>query len=85
MGRMVLALTAACLLAGGGWVAGQQAAQFKVPVDPYVLSGADIGFRVEATTPGGVIGTWMVRLRSGEWVAAHSAPTRGRVIPLDSQ
>lgn len=86
MRRTVLAVAAACLLAGGGWVAGQQAAQFRVPIDPYMLSGADIGFRVEGTTPGGgVIGTLMVRLKTGDWVAAHAAPTRGRVIPLDSQ
>ena len=86
MRRTVLAVVAACLLAGGGWVAGQQAAQFKLPNNPYMLSGADIGFRVEGTTPAGeVIGTLMVRIKTGQWVAAHAAPTRGRVIPLDSQ
>ena len=86
MRRMVLAVVVACLLAGGGWVAGQQAAQITPPVDPSILSGADVGFRVEGKTPdGGIVGTFMVRLKTGEWVAAHSAPTRGRVIPLESR
>ena len=86
MRRTVVLVMAACVLAGGGWVAGQQAAQLKPPADPYVLSGADVGFRVEGKTPdGGVVGTFMVRLKTGEWVAAHPAPTRGRVIPLESR
>lgn len=86
MRRTALVVAAACFLAGGGWVAGQQAAQYKMPVDPYILSGADVGFRVEGKTPdGGMVGTFMVRLKTGEWVAAHAAPTRGRVIPLESR
>ena len=81
MRRTALAVIAACLLAGGGWVAGQQAE----PPSPNILSGPDIGFRVEGKTPGGVVGTWMVRLKNGEWVEAHSSPSRGRVVPLDTK
>lgn len=75
----------AVLLAGGGWVAGQQTQPYRVPMNPSILSGSDIGFRVEGKTPGGVIGTLMVRLKNGEWVEAHSAPSRGRVVPLDTK
>jgi hypothetical protein len=85
MRRTALAIAAACVLAGGGWVAGQQTAQFQAPVDPYILSGADIGFRVEGKAREGVVGTLMVRLKTGEWVAAHGASNRGRLIPLDNK
>jgi hypothetical protein len=91
MRRTVLAVIAACLLTGGGWVAGEQAEPYRVPIDPRaptspnILSGPDIGFRVEGKTPGGVVGTWMVRLKTGEWVKAHSSPGRGRVVPLDTK
>jgi hypothetical protein len=85
MQRTALAVIVALLLAGGGWVAGQtaQVQPYRVPVDPSILSGADIGFRVEDKTPGGVVGTLMVRLKNGEWVEAHGSPKHGRVIPLE--
>ena len=90
MKRTVFALTAACFLIATGWVAGQQQRQpYRVPIEPSVqpqiLSGPDIGFRVEGKTRDGVVGTLMVRLKSGEWVAVHANPTQGRVIPLDAK
>jgi hypothetical protein len=88
MRRTMLALMAGILLAGGGWVAGQQTQQtqpYRVPMDPHILSGSDIGFRVDGKTPTGVTGTLMVRLKNGEWVEAHSSPWRGRVVPLDTK
>ena len=90
MRRTAVAAIVACLLVGGGWVAGQQAQPYRVPIDPpintSILSGPDIGFRVEGKTPGGgVTGTLMVSLKTGEWVEAHAAPSRGRVIPLDTK
>ncbi len=91
MRRTVLAVMTGILLAGGGWVAGEQAEPYRhpmtppVPVDPMMLSGSDIGFRVEGKISGGVVGTWMVRLKNGEWVEAHSSPWRGRVVPLDAK
>ena len=85
MRRIVFAAAVACLLIGTGWVAGQQTTQFEVPVDPYILSGPDIGFRVEGKTREGVVGTLMVRLKSGEWVQVHPSPRRGRVVPLDTK
>ena len=85
MQRTALAVIVALLLAGGGWVAGQtaQVQPYRIPIDPNILSGADIGFRVEDKTPGGVVGTLMVRLKNGEWVEAYGSPKRGRVIPLE--
>lgn len=87
MRRTALAVIAAVVLAGGGWVAGQQTQPYRVPLgaDPYILSGPDIGFRVEGKTRDGVVGTLMVQLKSGEWVAVHANPARGRVIPLDAK
>jgi hypothetical protein len=86
MRRILLAAVVACILAGGGWVAGQQAQPYRAPIDPGIRSGTDIGFRVEGKSPDGiVIGTWMVRLSTGEWVEAQSSPRRGRVIPLETR
>lgn len=85
MGRAVLAVIAAVLLESGGWVAGQQAQPHRVPIDPTILSGPDIGFRLEGKERDAVLGTLMVRLKNGEWVEAHSSPWRGRVVPLDTK
>lgn len=86
MRRIVFAAGVASILVGTGWVAGQQTAQYQVPTDPYMLSGPDIGFRVEGRTrEGGVMGTLMVRLKSGEWVRALANPSHGRLIPLDTK
>ena len=85
MQRTLLAAVVACVLVGGGWVAGQQAQPYRAPVDPRIVSGADVGFRVEGKSREGVIGTWMVRLSTGEWVAAHSSPWSGRVVPLETR
>lgn len=85
MRRTVLAVMAGILLAGGGWVAGQQTQLQPIPVEPTILSGPDFGFRVEGKDRGGVVGTPMVRLKSGEWVEAYASPWRGRVVPLDTK
>ena len=84
--RIVVAAMAVCLVGGGaGWAAAQQARQYQTPVEPYIVSGADVGVRVEANAREGVVGTLMVRLKNGEWVAVHAAPSHGRVIPLDAK
>ena len=83
MRRRVVAAIVACLLAGAGWVAAQQT---QTAPNPDLFSGADIGFRVEEKAPGGgVFGTLMVRLKTGEWVEAHGMPTRGHVVPLHAK
>ena len=84
--RIVIAAIAACLVgSGAGWAVAQNAQPYQTPVEPYILSGADIGFRVEGKTPEGVMGTLMVRLKNGTWVEAHGSPWRGRVVPLDTK
>ena len=85
MQRTALAVVVALLLAGGGWVAGQAQVQpYRAPANPGMLTGADIGFRVEGKTPqGAVIGRLMVRLPNGQWVEAHGSPANGRVVPLE--
>ena len=84
--RIVIAAIAACLVgSGAGWAVAQNAQPYQTPVEPYILSGADIGFRVEAKARDGLVGTLMVRLKNGEWVAVHPAPSRGRVVPLDTK
>ena len=40
--------------------------------EPTVLSGADIGFRVEGTINGVPAGRLVVRTRNGEWVEPRS-------------
>jgi hypothetical protein len=52
-------------------------------VPPGVLTGADIGFRVENTEPNRVVGRLMVRL-NGRWVEAQFANPR-RVFPLQAK
>jgi hypothetical protein len=49
-----------------------------LPVPQTILSGGDIGFRVEGRRRGVVFGTWVVRI-GGEWV---SPETNGRIVPL---
>ena len=88
MRRTMVAVMMGILLTGGGWVAGQHIQQtppYGVPMDPRILSGSNIGFRVDGKTPEGVTGTLMVRLKNGEWVEAHSSPWRGRVVPLETK
>ena len=69
--------------AGGGWLMGQPPAQPYVPAPDGLLTGADLGFRMEGTHQGKVVGTLMVRMKTGEWVAASL--TRPGVVPLESR
>lgn len=69
-------LVAAAVL--GGALAAGSALYAQLPRGPQigrVLSGDDIGFRIDGTDPrnGGPTGTWMVRV-NGEWVAISSVP-----------
>jgi len=73
MRRMAIVVISAGLIALGGWVYAQ------VPIVPYqgptalpgpgdILSGSDIGVRVERAAPGRVTGSLVVRLKDGTWV-----------------
>jgi hypothetical protein len=44
-----------------------------------ILSGSDIGFRVESTQNGQVIGTLMVRVRGQQWVEAGFSSSTNRL------
>jgi hypothetical protein len=54
------------------WVAAQVRTN---PVSPTVLTGGDIGFRVEGIRGNTPVGTLVVRV-NGEWVEADTAPVR---------
>ena len=80
----------AFILAVASWLAIAQApdqtpapAQPQAPPqEPRVLSGPDIGFRVEGLDrSGNPTGTWVVRI-DGKWLPASS---RFRVMPLTSK
>ena len=88
MQRTALAVVVALLLAGGGWVAGQQTQvpPFGAPaVPPDIRTGANIGFRVHSMKDGRVVGTLVVRTKDGSWVEAHPVPSRGFLVPLDTK
>ena len=78
MQRTALAVIVALLLAGGGWVAGQtaQVQPYRAPMDLSILSGADIGFRVEEKTPGGSWTLWYPRMGVGR---GHGSPRRSSI------
>jgi hypothetical protein len=61
----------------GGWVSAQTQ---TVPVPPTVLTGADIGFRVEGQRAGVAVGRLVVRI-DGRWVETDST---GQVRRLTS-
>lgn len=83
MTRIGLAWTGLAVLVAG--VAVDRAtvlAQRRVtpPVESRILSGSDVGFRVEGVDPttGGPTGTWMVRI-NGTWVEIGSSPVMKRL------
>ena len=70
------ALLGALLLSaaiGHAWASRAQSAM--EPVDPRMLSGADIGFRMVGRKADAAVGVWMVRV-DGKWVPTAST---GRV------
>lgn len=66
--RRFMMLVAAVMLFGAGWVYAQVLRQVS-PVNPTIVSGDDIGFRVEGHRGGIAIGTLMVKV-DGKWVEA---------------
>lgn len=55
----------------GAWTYAQSVA--IQPVTPTVLSGADVGFRVEGNRGGMPVGTLVVKV-NGQWVEAEVSP-----------
>ncbi|HEV8395264.1 MAG TPA: hypothetical protein VGQ37_13370 [Vicinamibacterales bacterium] len=66
--RRLMMLFAAVMLFGAGW-AYAQIARPVVPVKPTVLSGSDVGFRVEGQRGNVAVGTIVIKV-NGEWVEA---------------
>ena len=53
------------------------------PSNGNILTGPDVGFRVEGFHQGKVVGTMVVRLKDGSWVEAQFG--RPRVHPLQGE
>jgi hypothetical protein len=68
----------ASTLAVGGWATAQSVPTERVT--PRIMSGADVGFRVEGLRGGTPVGTIVVQV-NGEWVAAEIG-TPGLTTPL---
>jgi hypothetical protein len=64
-------LWALSLIIVAGFAQAQKKPQ-QAPPAPIVLSGADIGFRVQGNRGDHVVGTLVVRM-NGEWIAAEPA------------
>jgi hypothetical protein len=71
---IVAAVWVASLFAAGK-VATAQARSFQPLPEPKVLSGADVGFRIEGTIGDMPAGTLVIRV-NGQWVAPKLAPDR---------
>lgn len=56
-----------------GALAREQAYQFNRLPEPIIVSGDEVGFRVEGTLGGAPAGTLVIR-RDGQWVEARWAP-----------
>ena len=65
--RRVVMVVAAAMLFLAGWAYAQVTA--VVPVTPTVLSGADVGFRVEGHRGDVAVGTLVIRVND-QWVEA---------------
>ena len=76
--KLVLAAALAIAFLSGGAIASQIVA--VEPVTPRVLSGPDVGFRVEGLRDATPVGTLVVRI-NGEWVAAELGTVNARIYP----
>ena len=78
----VVVLWLSSLLAVGTLASGQYKFEFDAFVFPYVLSGDDIGFRVEGVIGDAPAGKLVIRGMDGEWVEpmdshrVHQRPLR---------
>ena len=84
MRRVAIIAFSAGVLAVGTWAYGQQQ-QAQVPLVPFpqpdnVLSGPDIGFRVEGLHQGKLLGPLVVRLKDGSWLEAQFGQPRLRPL-----
>ena len=70
--KLLVACAIALTVIAGAAIGHAQVAKNPYSVVPVVLSGSDIGFRVEGRRNGKVIGRLVVRL-DGDWVDAESS------------
>jgi hypothetical protein len=72
--RIVLAVVwIASLLATGLWAHAQsRIPAVPPPTPPVIISGSDVGFRIERQSGNVVVGTWVVRI-NGQWVVPESS------------
>ena len=68
-----------CALAGAAW--GRAQAVAVQPVGRIVVSGSDVGFRIEGRKGDTPVGRLVVR-QNGEWVEVESP---ARVLPMSSR
>src|SRR5215207_9842423 len=66
--RVIIALAIICSLVTWGWATAQMVA--IKPVPPRVMTGADVGFRVEGLRGNTPVGRIVVRV-NGDWVEAE--------------
>jgi hypothetical protein len=66
--RRFVMLIAAVMVFAAGW-AYAQVSREVVPVNPTVVSGGDVGFRVEGHRGKVAVGTMVIRV-NGQWVEA---------------
>ena len=78
---VTVALWLSSLLAVGTLASGQYPFGFDAFADPYVLSGDDIGFRVEGVVGDSPAGRLVIRGVDGEWVEPKS-PNPVPIVPL---
>ena len=74
MFRIVIVVLWLSSLLAVGTLASGQFHGFDALADPYVLSGDDIGFRVEGVVEDAPAGRLVIRGKDGEWVAAEQVP-----------
>ena len=70
--RVMFVMVIIGMALGAGWAAAQQ------PQTPMILSGGDVGFRVDqqrSRTLGRLAGAWVVRV-NGEWVEPDTSGPR---------
>jgi hypothetical protein len=68
---LIVLMMVIVFLAGAAW-ANAQRQPLTSPLDPTVLSGSDIGFRMIGRKGNTVVGALVVRV-NGEWIPAESA------------
>ena len=86
MRRVVFTVFLLTVAIGGGWVLGQQQQPAQpTPIPQGLMTGSDIGIRVDGKArDGNLYGTMMVRMQNGEWREVIMGRPGG-VLPLDSR